>query len=164
MWIKDNQTYTTHSDIRQACPNTSFPSALTDQMIVDAGFTPVTELPAPSYDQATQRIEQTAQQEVDGVWTRGWTVVNLTPEQIEDARKSRVPQSISIRQACQALEGAGLLDDVEAAVAASPRYVQIDWERATSVDRTWPTLIAMQSALGLTDRQIDDLFVLAATL
>lgn len=164
MWIKNNQLYTTHSEIRQACPNTSFPAGLTDEMILDAGFTRVTELPAPDYDPATKRIEQTAPAEVDGVWTRGWTVIDLTPEEIEAKYRATIPRSISIRQACQALEVAGLLDDVEAAVAASPRYVQIDWERATSVDRTWPTLIAMQPALGMTDEQVDQLFITASQL
>ncbi len=54
-----------------------------------------------------------------------------------------VPQSVSIRQGCQALEQAGLLASVEAAIASSPRYVQIDWQRATSIDRTWPTLAVL---------------------
>ena len=75
-----------------------------------------------------------------------------------------VPQSVSIRQACQALEEAGLLDDIEAAIAAAPRTVQIDWQRATSVDRSWPTLLAVQAQMGLTDEQIDALFVRAAQL
>ncbi|MCB8748115.1 hypothetical protein LHU53_14495 [Rhodoferax sp. U2-2l] len=75
-----------------------------------------------------------------------------------------VPQSVTIRQGCQALEAAGLLADVEAAIAAAPRYVQIDWERATSIDRAWPTLAVLQAALGLTDAQIDALFIEADTL
>lgn len=133
-------------------------------MILDAGFTPVTELPALSYDQATHRIEQTAPAEVEGIWTRGWMVVALTPEEVEAKRKASVPQSVSIRQACQALEEAGLLDDIEAAIAAAPRTVQIDWQRATSVDRSWPTLLAVQAQMGLTDEQIDALFIRAAQL
>jgi hypothetical protein len=75
-----------------------------------------------------------------------------------------VPQSVSIREACQALEEAGMLDDIEAAIAAAPRTVQIDWQRATSVDRNWPTLLAIQSAMGLTDEQIDALFIRASQL
>ena len=50
MWIKDNTFYNTSDEIRRACPNTSFPAALTDEMILDAGFTRVTELPAPDYN------------------------------------------------------------------------------------------------------------------
>ncbi len=164
MWIKDNQTYTTHSEIRQACPNTSFPSALTDQMILDAGFTPVTELPAPSYDQATQRIEQTAPQEVEGAWTRGWTVIDLTPEEVEAKRKASVPQSVSMRQARLALDAAGMLDTVDAALAQASRAWQIEWEFAAEVNRQWPTLLALQPALGMTDKQVDQLFITASQL
>lgn len=164
MWIKNGKSFTTHAEIRQACPNTSFPAALTDEMIADAGFAPVAELPAPDYDPARQHIEQTSPAEADGIWTRGWTVIDLTPEETEAKRKASVPQSVSIREACQALVEAGLLDDIEAAIAAAPRTVQIDWQRATTVDRNWPTLLAIQSAMSLTDEQIDALFVRAAQL
>ena len=76
-----------------------------------------------------------------------------------------VPQVVSRRQAKQALLQAGLLDDVDAAIAAgSDRSAQIDWADAQEFSRDWPALIALQPALGLTDAQIDDLFRLAATL
>ena len=81
-----------------------------------------------------------------------------------DVSPPTMPQSVTIRQGCQALEEAGLLTAVEAEIASAPRYVQIDWERATSIDRAWPTLAVLQSALGLTDAQVDDLFIRAATL
>jgi hypothetical protein len=35
------------------------------------------------------------------------------------------------------------------------------WEDATEFDRTSTTLLAMQQMLGLSDSQVDDLFVLA---
>ena len=76
-----------------------------------------------------------------------------------------VPAVVTVRQAKLALLQAGLLDDVEAAIAASAdRAVQIEWEYATEFLRDWPALLAMQPALGLTDTQIDDLFRRAATL
>ena len=164
MWIKDNTFYNTSDEIRRACPNTSFPSYITDEMIADAGFTPVTELPAPDYDPATQRIEQTAPAEVDGIWTRGWTVIDLTPEEIEAKRKAAVPIEISMRQARLALHGAGLLASVETAVAQSTKDVQIEWEFAADLRRDWPTLVALSAALGLTDEQVDGLFMQAAQL
>jgi hypothetical protein len=71
---------------------------------------------------------------------------------------------ITMRKARRALHGAGLLDAVEAAVAAADKTVQIDWDTATEVERDWPALITMQAALGLTDAQIDDLFIQASQL
>lgn len=47
---------------------------------------------------------------------------------------------------------------------AADRAAHIEWEYATEFNRSWPALLAMQSALGLTDKQLDDLFTLAATL
>lgn len=76
-----------------------------------------------------------------------------------------VPQVVSRRQAKQALLQAGLLDAVDAAIAASSdRSAQIDWADAQEFRRDWPALVAMQPALGLSDAQVDDLFRLAATL
>ncbi len=75
-----------------------------------------------------------------------------------------VPQSVSMRQARLALLGAGLLDDVEAAVASSTKDVQIEWEFSSELRRDWPTLVLLAGALGLTDAQLDALFAQAATL
>lgn len=76
----------------------------------------------------------------------------------------QVPQVITIRQAKLALLAAGLLDDVDAAVAAADRATQIEWEYATEVRRDWPTLTAVQAVAGLTDEQVDGLFITAAAL
>lgn len=74
-------------------------------------------------------------------------------------------QVVSRRQAKQALLRADLLDDVDAAIATSAnRAWQIDWADAQEFRRDWPALVAIQSALGLSDAQVDDLFRLAATL
>jgi hypothetical protein len=75
-----------------------------------------------------------------------------------------VPTSISPAQARLALLDAGLLDQVEAAVAAGSRATQIAWEMATSIERNSPTVAALSAALGLTDTQLDDLFTTAAAI
>ena len=76
----------------------------------------------------------------------------------------QVPTVVSMRQARLALYGAGLLDDVEAAVAKSTKDVQIEWEFSSELRRDWPTLVLLAGALGLTESQIDGLFIQAATL
>lgn len=38
----------------------------------------------------------------------------------------------------------------------------IEWEYAQDVSRDWPTLLALQGAVGLSDAQLDALFVAAA--
>ena len=41
---------------------------------------------------------------------------------------------------------------------------QIEWEYATEVHRNWLTLRSVQGAVGLTDEQVDELFIRAASL
>lgn len=80
-----------------------------------------------------------------------------------------VPQSVTMRQARLALLGAGLLDDVDAAIAAIPdetqrRAAQIEWEYANTLERNSQWVANLASGLGLTDEQLDDLFTTAAAL
>lgn len=80
-----------------------------------------------------------------------------------------VPQSVTPRQAKLALLGAGLLDGVDAALAAiedatTRKAAQIEWEYATTFERDAPLIASIGGALELTDAQIDALFVVAKTL
>lgn len=81
-----------------------------------------------------------------------------------DEMRARVPRVVTIRQAKLALLQAGLLDNIEAAMTQADRATQIEWEYAIEFRCDWPALLAVQSALSLTDAQVDDLFALAATL
>jgi hypothetical protein len=71
---------------------------------------------------------------------------------------------VSPRQIRQALTAAGLRDQVESAVAASSADIKDWWEFSTSVERDNEHVIAMAAKLGVTERQLDDLFTLAGTL
>jgi len=75
-----------------------------------------------------------------------------------------VPERVTARQARLALNAAGLLDDVDAAIAASSREVQLTWEYATEIERSHPILAQVATGLGMTSNQMDDLFRQAATL
>jgi hypothetical protein len=75
-----------------------------------------------------------------------------------------VPQVITIRQAKLVLLAAGLLDDVDAAVAQADRATQIEWEYATEVNRQWPTLITLSGLIGLDAGALDELFIAGSQL
>lgn len=81
-----------------------------------------------------------------------------------DPEPIQVPQVITIRQAKLALLQAGLLDGVDAAVAQADRATQIEWEYATEVRRDWPTLLTLQTELGLSEQQVDDLLISASLI
>lgn len=75
-----------------------------------------------------------------------------------------VPQVVTPRQARIALLNAGLLDAVDAAVTASPRSVQIDWEYAIEIRRDNPVIAAMAAQLNLSPAEIDGLFIAAGSV
>ncbi len=75
-----------------------------------------------------------------------------------------IPRSVTPRQVRLLLLSQGLLDQVEAIIAASDKATQITWEFATEFRRDNPLLLALGYNLGLTDEQIDQFFIAAAQL
>ncbi len=79
-----------------------------------------------------------------------------------------VPQSVTMRQARLALLAAGLLPGVEAAIASMDEpdrtAAQITWEFAATVDRGFGMVPQLAAAVGMTDAQIDALFIAANSL
>lgn len=79
-----------------------------------------------------------------------------------------VPQEVTRRQALQALLAAGLLDDVEAKIAAIPdpvakRMTEIEWNESQTFQRHRPLVVQLGTAIGLTSEGIDALFIDAAS-
>ena len=79
-----------------------------------------------------------------------------------------IPQSVTMRQARLALDAAGLLDTVNATIAAmtgqSGKAARIEWEFSSEVKRNQPLVMALGPTLGLTAIQLDSLFTAAAGL
>lgn len=92
-----------------------------------------------------------------------WAVVDI-PYAPPAPSPPPVPVSVTPRQAQLALHAVGLLDDVEAAVDAADRPIQIAWRAATEYRRDDPVVGALGAAIGLTATEVDDLFRAAATL
>lgn len=74
-----------------------------------------------------------------------------------------IPKNITLRQAKLQLLADGFLDDVEALITVDRRS-QIEWEYANEVYRQSPLIEGIKGALGLTDKQIDDMFITASKL
>jgi hypothetical protein len=81
-----------------------------------------------------------------------------------DAPRAPGTLSVTPRQARLALLGAGLLPQVEAAVATASPETQITWEFAGVINRDDPLITNLAAALGLSPVQIDALFTTASTL
>lgn len=103
--------------------------------------------PAPDYD------TQTA-----GAFWRGdrWEIVPSPPT------ADPVPDVVSMCQARLALLAAGLIDQVDTAIASMAGQegaaARIGWEYAQVVRRDSPLVLALATALSLDDAQLDNLF------
>ena len=79
-----------------------------------------------------------------------------------------VPRAVTMRQARLALLGAGKLADVDAAINGmsepTKSAARIEWEYSGEVQRHNGFVAALGPALGLTEAQIDALFIAAAKL
>lgn len=90
--------------------------------------------------------------------------------EVEDAKPpvAPVPEVVTMRQARLALLGAGLLAQVNTAVANMPGAegdaARIEWEYAQEVRRDAPLVAALSAAFGWTSAQLDDLFTEGAKL
>jgi hypothetical protein len=71
---------------------------------------------------------------------------------------------VSQRQARLALLNAGLLDKVNAAVAASDAATQIMWDYSSEIRSDNPLIAALGAQLGLTPTQIAQLFIQAQSI
>ncbi len=99
------------------------------------------------YGETVEAVAALRQAE-DGSW-------EADPAPIGDLRAS---WTITRFQARAALMAAGLLDQVEAAVAAADPQTRLAWAESIEFPRTSPTIAALAGVMGLTDGQLDDLF------
>lgn len=84
-----------------------------------------------------------------------------TPDQV-------VPESVTMMQARLALLNAGRLNEAEAFIndmgGADGEAARIQWQYATEVLRDWPLVAILAQQLGMTDEQLDHLFVAASLI
>jgi hypothetical protein len=106
---------------------------------------------------------------VEGAITEWHTPDIPQPTEEEIAAKmvelqNPVPAVVSRFQARAALHTAGLLEQVEAAVASAGPLAQMAWADAVEFRRDSPTIAALAAEIGLSSAQIDDLFRTAAQI
>lgn len=77
-----------------------------------------------------------------------------------------VPQQVTRFQALATLHNAGMLDQVEAMMAqpGTDKLTVLAWQNALDFKRTSSMVLDMAQALGLTDKQVDDLFIAASQI
>lgn len=170
MW-RDQQTgqvVSRHDQIRALRPNVSFPAALTDAIIAAHGFDPIGEGSKPAVTEHQSAVRGDPVQS-GGAWVFSWTVRDWSAEEIAAYEKAKVPRSVTRRQALQALLLDGKLDLIKPVIDAiadpvKRRLTQIEWDDALEFERDWPTINQLGAAIGLSQAQIDALFIKAKAL
>lgn len=143
--------------------DTIFPAVFTP---TDAD--PIMESPPPNVDSTHMAVKSGIKQDLRGNWVWDWDIVAKGQAQIDAEFKASVPTKVTMRQARKALLLAGKLDAVNAAINALPspqkELAKIEWEYSQEVQRAWPLVAQLIPALGMTERQMDELFIHGATL
>ncbi len=175
MFYKDDRLYT-ESEIKALYPNTSFPSPF----VAPEEFSVVFDTPKPevtdlqiAYQDGTEidskgnRVVKWSIRDMFTEYTDESGIVVTKAEQeakyLADKAKALVPKTITPRQARLVLLGAGLLDDIEA-LLATDKTMQIWWEYSLEVDRDNAHIVTAGTALGLTELQLDEMFIAASKL
>ena len=164
MYIKENILYSPW-EILKLYPNISFPNGAVDEAFTEQeGFSKVVYGNVPAINEATQKVILNEMPTlINGIYVLEYSIVEKTEEEKIAYAKSLVPQSITPLQAKLQLLNMGLLDEVEAMVSAD-RRIALYWEYALDIQRSHTTLSQMAEALGLTDAQLDEMFIEASKL
>jgi hypothetical protein len=97
-------------------------------------------------------------------------VEGATPEEIQAANLANVPMVVSKRQLKQSLILADIpLSNIDYAISqiANPTekaLMEVFWNDSTEFERNHPKLIEFSQALGMTETQVDQLFIMASNL
>ena len=98
-----------------------------------------------------------------------WSKMKTAAQRAEEQRRASIPQEIFRWQGVLQLKRAGLWEMVEAAYEAmAPGPEKDNLEAALFHTMMWrrdsPALLAMASALGLTELAVDEMFIAAAQI
>ncbi len=181
---------TTKSQLIAENPNTSLPKTWTAETLDFLGVDPVLASPKPAVGEFEVAVANGVEY-VEGNWVEAWTVQPMFVEYTEEVEsedngvitvvvevvtveeqqeaytaaklaKARESMVITMRQCRLALLGAGLLDNVDTALASLPEpdksAATIAWEYGASVERLSAFVVGMGPLLGLSDLEVDALF------
>lgn len=129
----------------------------------------IVQLPDPSYDYATETLEYREYADLNNLqWIKETYIRTLTEDEIEQ-RKPKPPNSCTPRQFRLALITLGIdiamveqmLNNIQD--PTEKQIALIEWEYALEIKRNHPLLGTFASQMGLTEQQLDQIFITANT-
>lgn len=94
--LAPNQTVETFpysiGDLRRDNPNTSFPRNPSEEMLAGWSVFPVIEQEPPSFNPATQNLNQVNPILVDGEWLQAWEVTDFSSEEIAERTEAKAAE------------------------------------------------------------------------
>lgn len=156
------------AQLKERFPLTLFPEGFAEDF---EDYAAVQQVDQPEHDPVIHKVVALPLVEVDGVWLQQWSVVPLTQQEIDDARRAQVPQSCTAAQGERALfDLRGITDaDVLAAIDqiqdADNRYrARSAYQRATEWRRDSETTQTLAAILALSESDMNALFTYAVTM
>lgn len=158
------ETYTLNQ-LRLDNPTTSFPRKISNAVLADFGVFGVVRGGIPTHDPLTQSVELLSIEQINGVWTQNWQVIDMHELLIRENMKSA---TCSPMQGILALGEARwqVILDYRNAVDANGNSTT-PWAQKVIIDsaqdwrRDSENIAFFQYLLNLTDTEADDLFRLA---
>ena len=152
------------AQMRADNPTVSFCWPLDSLSLERAAAVIVADVAQPAYNADTQTCEEQTPEYVSGVWRQKWNVRAATPQELQD----RIPRAVDPHQFVLALLDGGYLAGVQAAIdalpAAAKQRAQIKFDRAIIFRRGDAFVDQIRTFLGLTQAQMDAVFVAASKL
>lgn len=134
------------------------PSTFTAEEIADAGYIAVNDPPEITTTQVLTWNSETV----------SWEVRDKTEQELRAEYIASIPTSVTMRQARLALLQQGLLQSVNTTLSTMEgpegEAARIEWEYASDVERNSPLLQGLTTALGWSEDQVLELFILASSL
>jgi len=151
------------TQFRKDNPDTSFPSEIGEDMLKEFGVYPLQVQPKPPLENPLQKTVDLGItfDEVKGMWTTSWSIVDLSPEEIRAKHD---------RMRCSPLQGKLALGEVEWAKVEAYRDNYATWAEKTVIDsaqewrRNSQDIQFFGYLLGYTDEQMDKLFEVATQI
>lgn len=126
-------------------------------------------LPIPNYDYQTQMVEYNQYVDIQNkLWIKEPVVRNLTQQEIED-RKPKPPDTCTPRQFRLSLIYSNIsLQTIENMLNDIPNEQErlaalIEWEYSIEIKRSHPLISTFAHQLNISEKQLDDIFILANT-